>query len=215
ARRWLRGGTAPQADRAVASAAAPLQNNWPRRAWQRANLFVPLVGVATASVLFAYCSAPLPGRTNLIAPALGALNVPPQPALRWEAPFGATAGRTSFRVVISDGKTGAWVASGSTRALNFTPTTPLQPGHQYFWGVVACGPTRCGATGSTWSFWTASGVAPPVLMAPAEGEGGVSSSTPFRWQPAAADQPVTYEVSIYDGKSGGRVVERSTPEPSF
>ncbi len=214
ARRWLRGGAPVHRDvvRKVPSTAHDDERHPVRR---MASAVVPLGCIAGAAVLFAYCSAPFPGRTTLLAPTLGALDLPERPTLSWKEPYGAIAGRTIYRVVVSDGKTGTWVASGTTRALRFTPSKALLPGHQYFWGVVACGSTTCGAAGPVWSFWTASNVATPELLVPAEGQQGVSALASFRWRPIAADQPVTYTFSIVDGVSGQRVVERTTSESSY
>jgi len=147
-----------------------------------------------------------PDAPTLVSPANNATGVATNAALVWNiAPFAVSydvfVGSTSSNMTLV-GNVPAQMVNNPPSTYSWTPTTPLQPGTQYFWKIVS----RTNATpvnpslvapSSTFSFTTAGSTGPPdppASPSPSDGATGVSTSPTLGWSTGAVG--TTYTVAF-------------------
>jgi subtilisin family serine protease len=126
-----------------------------------------------------------PAAPVLTAPANGTTGVSQTPTLSWSASSGAT----SYDVYFGTASTPPLATNTAT--LSYSPGT-LSAGTLYYWRVVAKN-TGGSSSSATWSFTTLTPAPPaPVLLSPASGATGVSTTTSVSW--SASSGATSYDV---------------------
>ncbi len=125
----------------------------------------------------------------LLSPANGSTGISTSPTLSWNA----AAGATSYEVQVSTDST---FAATFYNQSNLTTTSKsvsgLSAGTKYYWRVDATNSSGTSGWSAVWNFTTT--IAPPVLLSPANGSTGISTSPTLSWNAAAG--ATSYEVQV-------------------
>jgi hypothetical protein len=154
---------------------------------------------------------------NLALPVNGTLTNDPTPTFSWNPVTGAT----SYRIQIAtanDFSAPSMVVNTTVTAANHTP---ILPDTTYYWHVRVETPTPADPYSATWTL-TVDATTPnvPVLIAPADGDTGVTLTPTFEWSPvsffgkkqsdavlAGTDaSPVRYRIQVATDNGFGNIV---------
>ena len=140
---------------------------------------------------------------SLIAPMDFSVVSELAPALTWS--YTGTCAPSSYRVEIASDSTFADTTLGGNSAgtaTSFTPSTPLTPGHEYWWRAAAVSGTNIGPYSSPMRFYTgplcdAAALTAPGLDSPADGSTVTENRPTLQWSyPGAGCLPPSYRVDL-------------------
>jgi hypothetical protein len=140
---------------------------------------------STASLVWSFTTQFPPTAPTLVSPANGTPNVSLEPALTW----GAVSNADSYCIGLSTSPTPPCMYP--TTSTSYTPELPNNT--TYYWQITAYNAAGS-ASSAVWSFTTTTTPLPdaPVLVSPADGATGVSTTASLTW--SAANNAASYDV---------------------
>ncbi|MCX6027286.1 MAG: hypothetical protein NTY23_13700 [Chloroflexi bacterium] len=140
---------------------------------------------------------------SLIAPIDFSVVSELAPALTWS--YTGTCAPSSYRVEIASDSSFAETSLGGSSAgtaTSFTPSTPLAPGHEYWWRVAAVSGSNTGPHSSPMRFYAgplcdAAALTAPGLDSPADGATVTENRPTLQWSyPGVGCLPPSYRVDL-------------------
>jgi len=150
------------------------------------------------------CSTP--STPSLVSPTNGSSGVSTTPTLDWSDVSGAT----SYDVqVCADSGCTSVVRSSNVTSSQWTVSSALSTGTQYWWRARANNSCGSGSYSGTWSFTTTCPTpSTPSLVSPSNGATGVSTTPVLDWSDVSG--ATSYDVQVCSDSACSSVVRSSS-----